>query len=162
MNGNWVIKTTEGSGGRDYWDKFYSEGVIAIGWNDIKVRPHMVSMEELKNSVKNAYPHDAGHGARTIDNFVDISIGDRVLICRGYPPNQEKDVYIHGIATITSGFYDDADSDWWMLKHKADIRLIERNVPKALLVATLGKSSMMQTLHSVTKDGLDQLESHLR
>jgi len=159
----WVLKTREGRGGRDYWDRFLHEGVIAIGWHDITVRPHVVSLKHLESSLKETYPgEDEKHGARTIKNFIQIAIGDRVLICQGYPPNQSRDVYIYGFATVTGTFYDDAASDWWMFKHAADIRPVERYTAKSLLVRTLGKSSMLQTLHEVQREGFEQLESQLR
>ena len=158
----WVLKTREGQGGRDYWVRFVSEGVIAIGWHDIPVRPHVVTQDRLESSLRETYPsEDEKHGARTIKNFIDIAVGDRVLVCQGYSPNQSKDVYIYGFATVTGTFYDDAASDWWMFKHAADIRAVERHIPKSLLVRTLDKSSMLQTLHEVQRDGFEQLESQL-
>ena len=158
----WVLKTREGRGGRDYWDRFVSESVIAIGWEDIPVRPHVVSQDDLESSVRETYPtEDEKHGARTIRNFIDIAVRDRVLLCQGYSPNQSKGVYIYGFATVTGAFYDDALSDWWTFKHAADIRSVERHVPKSLLVRTLGKRSMLQTLHQIRREGFEQLESQL-
>jgi predicted Mrr-cat superfamily restriction endonuclease len=160
---HWVLKTTEGRGGRDYWDRFLHEGVIAIGWHEIAARPHVVSQEELESSVRMRYPNeDAKHGARTIKRFVEMGVGDRVLLSQGYAPNQSKDVYIYGFATVTGGFYDDASSDWWTFKHAADIRPIGRRVPKSLLERTLCKSSMLLTLHEVRGEGFERLESRLR
>ena len=159
----WVLKTREGRDGRDYWERFLHEGVIAIGWHDITVRPHIVSLEHLESSLRETYPgDDERHGAHTIKNFIEIAVGDRALICQGYSPNQSKDVYIYGFATVTGTFYDDAASDWWMFKHAADIRPVERHTAKNLLVRTLGKSSMLQTLHEVQREGFEQLESQLR
>ena len=163
MERYWVLKTTEGRGGRDYWDRFLSEGVIAIGWHEIAVRPHIVGQEELESSVKRRYPHeDEKHGARTIKKFAEMGVGDRVLLCQGYAPNQSKDVYIYGLAKVTGGFYDDASADWWTFKHQADIRPVGRRVPKSLLERTLGKSSMLLTLHEVSREQFQQLESRLR
>lgn len=162
MERYWVLKTTEGRGGHDYWDRFVSEGVIAIGWHEIAVRPHIVNQEELESSVRKRYPHeDEKHGARTIKKFVEMDVGDKVLLCQGYAPNQSKNVYIYGIAKVTGGFYDDASADWWTFKHRADIRTVGRTVPKSLLERTLGKSSMLLTLHEVRGEQFRQLESQL-
>lgn len=38
---------------------------------------------------------------------------------------------------------------------------VGRHVPKSLLVRTLNKSSMLQTLHEVPRKGFEQLESRL-
>ena len=162
MERYWVLKTREGRGGRDYWDRFLHEGVIAIGWHEIAVRPHVVSQGELESSLRETYPsEDVKHGARTIKKFIEVGVEDRILLCQGYAPNQAKDVYIYGFATVTGGFYDDASSDWWTFKHAADIRPVGRHVPKSLLERTLGKSSMLQTLHEVHKEEFEQLESRL-
>jgi len=159
----WVLKTREGRGGRDYWNRFVTEGVIAIGWHEIPVRPHVASQDRLESSLRETYPNeDEKHGARTIKNFIDIAVGDRVLLCQGYSPNQLKDVYIYGFAMVTGAFYDDALSDWWTFKYAADIRSVERHVPKSLLVRTLGKRSMLQTLHQIHREEFEQLESQLR
>lgn len=158
----WVLKIREGRDGRYYWDRFVSENVIAIGWHDIPVRPHVVSQDHLESSLRETYhSEDEKHGARTIKNFIDIAVGDRVLLCQGYSPNQSKDVYIYGFATVTGAFYDDALSDWWTFKHAADIRAVGKHVPKSLLVRTLGKRSMLQTLHQIHREGFEQLESRL-
>jgi len=163
MKRYWVLKTTEGRGGRDYWARFLNEGVIAIGWHEITVRPHIVDQEELESSVRRRYPHeDAKYGARTIMKFVGIDVGDRILLSQGYAPNQSKDVYVYGFATVTGGFYDDACADWWTFKHPADIRPIGRRVPKSLLEETLRISSMLLTLHEVRREQFEQLESRLQ
>ena len=81
----WVLKTTEGRGGPDYWDRFVSESVVAINWHNIPVRPHTVSQECLESALRATYPNDDDkHGARTIRKFVGIGVGDRVLLCQGY------------------------------------------------------------------------------
>ena len=159
----WVLKTREGRGGHDYWDRFCDESVIAIGWNDISVRPHVVSEEDLESSLREKYPlDDEKHGARTIKKFMDIGDGDKVLLCQGYSPNQSKNVYIYGVARVTGTFYDDGASDWWGFKHKAVIQPVKQHVPKSLLVRTLNKSSMLQTLHEVDREGFERLLSELQ
>ena len=161
----WAIKTKEGIGGHDYWRRFADEGVIAIGWHRITVRPDVVSRERLESSIKEKYPDDnEKHGAHTIKKFIDIAVGDRVLICRGYPPNQLKDVYIYGFATVTGPFHYDEASNWcWRSKHRADICcLVERYVPIDLVRKTLNKESMRQTLHEIqNEEGFQRLESQL-
>ena len=89
-------------------------------------------------------------------------MGDRVLLCQGYAPNQSKDVYIYGLAKVTGRFYDDATSDWWTFKHRVDIRPIGRRVPKSLLERMLYKSSMLLTLHEIRREQFERLESRLQ
>ncbi len=163
----WALKTTEGRDGHDCWDRFFGEGVegvIAIGWHLITVSPAMVSKEQLISSIKEAYPKDdAKYGARKIKQFIEIAEEDRVLICRGYAPNQRKDVYIYGFATVTGPFYDDMGSKCWRFRHPAKIYCrVERCVPIDMLRRTLNKKAMLQTLHKIdNKEGFHQLELQL-
>jgi len=158
----WVIKTREGRGGRDYWDRFFNEGVIAVGWEDILVRPLQATLQQLETSVREAYHgENRQYGARVIKRFISIAIDDRVLICRGYAPNQIHNVYVYGFATVTGSFYDDAASDWWAFKHTVDIRPIERFVSLSIVRQSLDRQSLLQTLHEVGRVGFQQLESQL-
>lgn len=62
--------------------------------------------------MKETYPgEDERHGARTIRNFIDIAVGDRIVLCQGYSPNQIKDVHVYRLAVVTGPFCVDALSD---------------------------------------------------
>ena len=141
----WVLKTTDRSTGYDYWPVFVAEGVIAIGWDKI---------ERGENAV---------HAENMIKKFKEIDVGDRVLICKGYSPNQLKDVYIYGFAEVTGAFYDVKAPNGWGFRHPANIYcFVERYERVNLLRTTLNKKSMLYTLHKIcNKEGFQQLESQL-
>ena len=161
----WVLKTTEGRYGTDYWERFLQKKVIAIGWHEVPVSPDKVSQEELESSLRETYHCTEGsaeYAARTIRRFVNIGEKDIVLLCRGYPANYDGNVHIYGVAQVAGSFYDDRDSDWWRFKHKANIQVIERYVLKSLLENTLKKASMLKTLHEIDVKGFDELLAALR
>ena len=168
----WVLKSREGRGGCDYWNCFLSEGVIAIGWNDIDVRPDGVSHEELVDSLRETYGYSerqATVAANTIRKFVEISIDDKVLLCRGYAPNQVKKVHLYGTALVTGPFEDHDSEGWsWRFRHKAKIdetfRPNGKDVPKEFLVQRLQSAktkkplkSLLQTLHEISKEGFERV-----
>jgi len=167
---HWVLKTREGRGGRDYWNRFLSDGVIAIGWNDIDVSPDEVGHRELLDSLMRAYRYserEATIAANTIRKFINIGIGDKILLCQGYAPIQYREVHIYGVALVDKPFRDDRNSDWWRFDHKANIQSLGAhgvNVPKDLLVRTLHRESLLMTLHEIGKEGFEQLlaEIHQR
>jgi len=141
----WAIKTTGRSDGRYYWPLFVAERVIAIGWH--KIDPGQ----------------NAKHAERMIKKFKEIAVGDQVLICKGYPPNQLKDVYIYGFAIVTGPFYDDGNPNSWRFEHRVDIYCpVEKGVPVDMLRKTLKMGSMLQTLHKICEqEGFQQLKSQL-
>ena len=161
----WVLKTREGRGGCDYWNCFLSEDVIAIGWNDIDVRPDGVSHEELVDSLRETYGYSerqATVAANTIRKFVEISIYDKVLLCRGYAPNQVKKVHLYGTALVTGPFIDCASKNWkWRFRHKAKIDETfgpnGKDVSKEFLVQRLAKRALLQTLHEISQEGLERV-----
>lgn len=139
----WAIKTTSRSSGRDYWPLFVSESVIAIGWHEIDPG------------------ENAKHAKRMVKMFKDITVGDRVLICRGYSGNQRKDVCIYGFATVTGSFKDDKPLNGWRFTRGAKICRVETYVPVDRLRKALKMGSMRQTLHQINKEGFQQLKSQL-
>ena len=141
----WAIKTTSSSSGHDYyWTLFLPENVIAIGWDKI---------ERGDNAV---------YAQSVIKKFKEIAVGDQVLICKGYPQNKLKDVYIYGFAKVTGTFYDAKTPNGWGYRYPVKICRVERYVPVNLLRTTLNKKSMWQTLHKIdNKEGFHQLKSQL-
>ena len=97
-----------------------------------------------------------------IKKFKEIAVGDQVLICKGYPQNKLKDVYIYGFAKVTGTFYDAKTPNGWGYRYPVKICRVERYVPVNLLRTTLNKKSMWQTLHKIdNKEGFHQLKSQL-
>lgn len=141
----WAIKTTDSSSGHDYyWTLFVTKKVIAIGWDKI---------ERGENAV---------HAECMIKKFKEIAVGDQVLICKGYPPNQLKDVYIYGFAEVTGPFQDTNAPNGWGYRHPAKICRVERYVPVDMLRKTLKMRSMRQTLHKIREqEGFQQFKSQL-
>lgn len=141
----WAIKTTAISSGHDYyWTLFVPKNVIAIGWDKI---------ERGENAV---------HAERMIKKFKEIAVGDQALICKGYPPNQLKDVYIYGFAEVTGPFQDTNAPNGWGYRHPAKICRVETYAPVDMLRKTLKMGSMRQTLHQIdNKEGFQQLKSQL-
>jgi len=141
----WAIKTTAISSGHDYYcTLFVPKKVIAIGWGKI---------ERGENAM---------HANDMIKKFKEIAVGDQVLICRGYPGNQTKDVYIYGFAKVTGPFYDAKTPNGWGFRHPAKICRVERYVPVDMLRKTLKKGAMRYALHKIdNKEGFQQLKSQL-
>jgi len=82
---------------------FREEKAIAVGWKELPVDPSKVSDEQLLAALKETYrcsDKKAMVAANQIKEFVDLKQDNMVLICRGYPPNQQKDVHIHGVARV--------------------------------------------------------------
>jgi len=164
----WALKTKEDLGNRqdfvDHWDDFAAEGVIAIGWEAIDVSPDRASLDEIAAAIKKAYggtDKAATTNANTIRKFVSISPGDKVLVCRGYAPNQRKKVHLYGIAAVTGLFEDHDSKGWrWRFRHKAEIELFGTNgkdVSKEFLARRLGKEALLQTLHEISKEGFERV-----
>ena len=187
MTQYWVLKTTGNdpkggeSGGiaygvREKWNKFKEEGVIAIGWEiSPNLRPpgRLLSdidkkdlAEDLKErfKTKNLYPTDeqaegsAKRDATTVLKFInEMNCGDKVLLSKGYPPNQKKDVYIYGYAQIKGPAWYDEKSNWWNIKREADISPIEKYVSKERIANILKKKSLRQTIHTIKEDSFEQV-----
>jgi hypothetical protein len=159
MNG-WVLKTHPGSVQVDCWLRFLAEGVVAIGWEDIDVNPSQVEDDRLKNALRRAYP-DAPNRKRNypylvkqIRQFQRCQEGDMVLLCRGYPGNGNSPVHVYGFATVSGPFFDDATSDWWRFKHRAEIQVVDGKLGRKRIASALGLESLRHTIHSVAPEAL--------
>ncbi len=148
----WVIKTREGRGQhQDHWNEFQTEKVIAIGWehiqdNPIKFSSNQEFFEYL--ATKHKRNKKLKRDASTIYKFAtELQIGDIVIICRGYAPNQKKDVPLYGFAQIVGKYFRDEDSKWWKNKIKVKIRTIEQDIPPDIFVDVFDKKTMRNTLH---------------
>lgn len=168
----WVLKTRDDGDiapqtrePRDHWTNFLREHVVAIGWTLSgrlrQWRPNLldVTFQELGSDLLvTSYTtgpviertNRAKKAARTILNFIaEVNRGDKILLCQGYAPNQEKHVHVYGFAEVESPAWPDDNSDWWLLKRRANIQSRECNVPKRRLAQILAKGSLRQTLHEI-------------
>ena len=160
----WALKSTSGGTGEQHWGSFLAENVIAVGWTDIPVNPSKVSDAELRDAIRATYGDDDANGAAIrIRKFVDLKVDDIVVVCRGYAPNQEKDVHIYGLARVTGPFRDDRRTKWeWRFKHDAVIQVIDMFLPKETVVSALGKQSLMQTIHELEPAAFERLTAELK
>jgi len=161
--GYWALKTTAGPIGKQHWPSFLAEQVIAVGWHDLPVDPSKVSDAQLRAAIKKTYSNeDVGGAAKKIRKFVDLKVGDIVVLCRGYAPMQQKAVHIYGLARVTGPFRDDRRTKWdWRFKHDAVIQVVDLKVPRSIVASALGKKSMMQTIHDLGKAGFERLAAEL-
>lgn len=161
----WVLKTTKGSHGESLWQEFVRERVVSIGWEEIveiasnqgRIQPTEYTFEGLCSAAEEwaADPQDAGsagHAARMLHKFArEFSIGDRIIVCRGYGARQTADVCLYGLAIVDGEVVDHVASGWWRLKRRAVFQREERKIPKDVYVNALGKGSLLHTIHSISK-----------
>ena len=154
----WVLKTTAGRKGSSRWEDFVRERVVSIGWEEvveIVASEHAMGPNKYDMETLNAAASTAGysrHAAKTIYWFSrKFSIGDRIILCRGYSPNQSADVHLYGLAIVDGEVFDDRTGDWWRLKRRAVLRCKDRDVPKDVFVNSLGKRSLLSTIHRISE-----------
>lgn len=165
--GYWALKTTSGATGEPHWPMFQAENVVAVGWEALPIDPSKVSDAQLRAAIKETYPDDPDKSvdiaAKSIRKFVDLEIDDIVLICRGYTSNQKRDVHIHGVARVTGPFRAERRKKGsWRFKHDVVIQEINLDLPRDLVATALGKESLRQTIHALTKTDFDRLGRELK
>ena len=173
INRYWALKAMSGFSGEDFWHRFVTESIVAIGWEGINVDPSEVSLQQLENAIRNTYPvipnvrtrrqEKDPHGAAIkLKKFVEINIGDIVLICRGYPGNSTKPVHIRGFARITGPFRVDHSSSWkWRFKRDAVIQIVDLSLPKNEVAEALDMGSLRQTIHELSQSSIERLAEKL-
>jgi len=152
----WIIKTTKGGPGEqgegDYWDKFLHDNVVAVGWAGIDENPTDYSYDDFLNELRANYPWEkdnVAHTASTIYSFANCwQSGDIAIVCEGYTAMQDnKDVLVHGIATV-GDFSCDPRPKWeWRFKRKAKIVPLNVRISKKVFVEAFGCRSMRLTIH---------------
>lgn len=166
----WVLKTTEGSYGKTRWQDFVRERVVSIGWVDIVeivsdedgIQPTEYTLETLRAAADKwakglTYRVRAGHAARMLHKFSrEFSIGDRIILCKGYSAKQTADVRLYGRAVVDGEVVYHAASDWWRLKRRAVFRCEDRRIPKDVFVSALGKGSLRYTIHRIEKEEYEE------
>jgi hypothetical protein len=162
----WALKTTSGgSSAEDHWPRLLSEGVIAIGWEELPMNPAEVNDEELLNGLQvefNYTKRQADYSAKTIRKFIDLREGTIILLCRGYTSNQRKDVHIYGFARVSGPFRADPfDGSKWRFKHDAVIQEIGMALPKEIIASALDKEALRQTMHQIDEEVINRLSRAL-
>jgi hypothetical protein len=166
----WVLKTRSGNTWEDYWLKFKSEEVVAIGWEELTLNPTKSTKEEIARQLSEVYTdEEVGRPTRAaglIRKFVDQwEEGDLVLLCRGFPGNASGDVFFYGYARVEGDFFLDRADSQRKFKRPATIQAVEVGLPKELYVQALDRGSLMETMHEVTEEQFcsfsDRLESRL-
>lgn len=166
----WILKTTEGSTGRSRWKEFVTESVLSIGWLDVVeimaeqhgIEPNEYEIENLRdaaatwaNRAKDS--RRAIHAANMLHHFSrKFAIGDRVILCRGYGPNQNADVTLYGLAIVNSEAFDDRNSTWWRLKRHGVFWRKDLEIPKATFVDAFGRKSLLQTIHKISESEYEE------
>jgi HKD family nuclease len=159
----WALKTTTGAYGGQHWSDFLAEDVIAIGWRGLGLNPSVASDGELRQAVRRAYPdRGANRAVKKIRRFIELRVGDLVLVCRGYPPNSTADVHIYGVARVAGPFVDDSASSWWRFKHPAVIQVIDQKMPRHIVARGLNRDSLMETIHELEPGSFKDLVKALR
>lgn len=71
----WVLKTRSGKTWTDFWQKFKSEEIVAIGWERLSLDPSNSSREEIERQLRTVYDEEKegspSRSAATILKFVD-------------------------------------------------------------------------------------------
>ena len=159
----WLLKTTEGGSGVDHWEEFKGQQVVAIGWPGPD--PTQLTEHDLVGHyTRTLYPDSiarAQHAAKTVHLFThQWAPGDLAIICRGWPANSRKDVFLYGFGRVRSGFIFDSASEWrWQYKRSARIQTVDCLVPKRLFVDSLRLGSALQTIHSIEPDRFHEFKS---
>ena len=163
----WAIKTTSGgAGAEEHWPRLLSEGVVAIGWEELEVDPSKVDEAQLRISLaKFLDPNKPGSidfGVRTIKNFMDMPVGSIIVVCRGLVPNQTKPVHIYAFARITGPFRaDPLNGTQWRFKRDAVIQEIGAALPADTFSQAVQKESFRQTMHRVSEEVIERLADAL-
>ena len=173
---HWVLKTTRGSRGPSHWEDFCREGVVSIGWEDVVeiatdeygVQPNEYTLDTLNAAADQwaeglSYRVNTGNAARMLHKFTsEFSIGDRIILCRGYGDTQTVDVLLYGLAVVDGDAVYHAASKWWKLKRRAVLQREEREIPKDVFVNALGKGSLRSTIHWISEDEYEEFRRRIQ
>lgn len=164
---HWTIKTRDGreKGAKDYWNKFRSERVIALGWgNELKIDPREVNHGELRARIQTRYgcpSNKAGRISTEIMQFAGLEDGlktdDVVWVIGSFATTQIKPIYVYGIALVGGELQCDWKSGWWNFKRGAKIFPIERPLDIEEARKCFGMKAMVETLYSVPANSFEKL-----
>jgi hypothetical protein len=162
----WTIKTRDGQDpdADDFWSKFRSEEVIALGWGGgLKTDPREIPLNELRKIIQKEGhpPAKAGRIANEIKKFAGqengINTNDIVWIIGSFTPNQKHQVFIYGVAKVEGELVPDFDSKWWKHKRRAKIFPIERTLDIKRARECFEMDAMTETLYLIHNDSFDKL-----
>jgi hypothetical protein len=154
----WALKTTSGGAdAQEHWPHFLSEGMVAIGWEELDVDPSKVDDSQLRAALKKILdpekPGSVDFGVRTIRDFMNLPNGSIVVVCRGLVPKQIKPVHIYAFARVTGPFRSDPmNGTQWRFKRDAVIQPIGTSLPAATFTKAVQKESFRQTMHRISAD----------
>ena len=162
-----ALKTTSGGAdAEEHWPQFLSEGMVAIGWEELNVDPSKVGDWKLRAALKKILdpekPGSVDFGVRTIRDFINLPIGSIIVVCRGLVPKQVKPVHIYAFARVTGTFRaDPMNGTQWRFKRNAVIQPIGSSLPAAIFSAAVQKDSLRQTMHRISAVNLQLLADAL-
>lgn len=163
----WALKTTSGGAdAEEHWPHFLSEGIVAIGWEELDVDPAKVDDSQLRAALKKILdpekPGSVDFGVRTIRDFMNLPDGSIVVVCRGLVPKQVKPVHIYAFARVTGPFRaDPMNGTQWRFKRDAVIQPIGTSLPAATFMKAVQKESFRQTMHRISADTVQRLADEL-
>jgi HKD family nuclease len=163
----WALKTTSGGAdAQEHWPHFLSEGMVAIGWEELDVDPSKVDDSQLRAALKKILdpekPGSVDFGVRTIRDFMNLPNGSIVVVCRGLVPKQIKPVHIYAFARVTGPFRSDPmNGTQWRFKRDAVIQPIGTSLPAATFTKAVQKESFRQTMHRISADTVQRLADEL-
>lgn len=163
----WALKTTSGGAdAEEHWHQFLSEGMVAIGWEELDVDPSKVDDSQVRAALKKILdpekPGSVDFGVRTIRDFIKLPNGSIVVVCRGLVPKQVKPVHIYAFARVTGRFRaDPMNGTQWRFKRDAVIQPIGTSLPAATFAKAVQKESFRQTMHRISADIVQRLAEEL-
>jgi hypothetical protein len=162
-----ALKTTSGgANAEEHWPRFLSEGMVAIGWEQLDVDPSKVDDSKLRKALRTILdpqrPGSVDFGVRTIRDFISLPNGSIIVVCRGLVPKQVKPVHIYAFARVTGPFRaDPINGTQWRFKRNAVIQPIGTSLPAATFSAAVQKNSFRQTMHRISADTAQRLADAL-
>jgi HKD family nuclease len=162
-----ALKTTSGGAdAEEHWSHFLSEGMVAIGWEELEVDPSKVDDSQLRVALKKILdpkkPGSVKFGIRTIRDFMNLPYGSIVVVCRGLVPKQVKPVHIYAFARVIGPFRSDPmNGTQWRFKRDAVIQPIGTSLPAATFARAVQKKSLRQTMHRISADTVQRLADEL-
>jgi hypothetical protein len=164
---HWALKTTSGgASAEEHWPHFLSEGMVAIGWEELDINPSKVGDMQLRAALKKILdpekPRSVDFGVRTIRDFINLPNGSIVVVCRGLVPKQVKPVHVYAFARVTGPFRaGPKNGTQWRFKRDAVIQPIGTSLQAATFAQAVQKDSFRQTMHRISADTVQRLADSL-
>lgn len=153
----WVYAPGDGA---CFWDDFYNEGVMAIGWDDLEDLSQYKNQSEINKELQTLYGTDKSksNDAKTCYDFCNnIKIGDTIIVKKGL-------YEILGYGTVASDYsYDNSQEEFC---HRRDIFWQQKGAwisPNSLPQKTLTKKdekfreTIMDVITSTPRQYADEM-----